>query len=69
LRSYLSKFVDFPIKTSFEKGQPRLLLTSVDIQDYSTPVVFDSYEKQHDAPINGNTIVEGKEGKSGVKVA
>jgi NTE family protein len=64
LRNYLSKFVDFPIKTSLEKGQPRLLLTSVDIQDYATPVVFDSYEKQHDAPINrSTTIVERKEGK------
>jgi hypothetical protein len=50
LRSHLSKFVDFPIKTSLEKGQPRLLLTSVDIQDYTTPVVFDSYEKMHEAP-------------------
>jgi NTE family protein len=64
LRSYLSKFVDFPIKTSLEKGQPRLLLTSVDIQDYTTPVVFDSYEKQHDAPINRNKIAEGKEGRA-----
>jgi predicted acylesterase/phospholipase RssA len=64
LRSYLSKFVDFPIKTSLEKGQPRLLLTSVDIQDYSTPVVFDSYEKQHDAPINRNKIAEGIEGRA-----
>jgi NTE family protein len=64
LRNYLSKFVDFPIKTSLEKGQPRLLLTSVDIQDYATPVVFDSYEKLHDAPINLNTIVEGKEGRA-----
>lgn len=64
LRSYLSKFVDFPIKTSLEKGQPRLVLTSVDIQDYTTPVVFDSYEKQHDAPVNRNTIAEGKEGKA-----
>jgi NTE family protein len=63
LRNYLSKFVDFPIKTSLEKGQPRLLLTSVDIQDYATPVVFDSYEKLHDAPINRNTIAEGKEVK------
>jgi hypothetical protein len=63
LRSYLSKFVDFPIKTSLEKEQPRLLLTSVDIQDYTTPVVFDSYEKQHHAPINRNTIAEGKEGR------
>lgn len=50
LRNYLSRFVDFPIKTSLEKGQPRLLLTSVDIQDYTTPVVFDSYEKLHDPP-------------------
>jgi NTE family protein len=63
LRNYLSKFIDFPIKTSLEKGQPRLLLTSVDIQDYTTPVVFDSYEKLHDAPVNRNTVAEGKEGK------
>ena len=46
-----------------KKGSPRLLLTSVDIQDYYT-VVFDSYEKQHDAPINGNKIAEGIEGKA-----
>jgi NTE family protein len=63
LRNYLSKFVDFPIKTSLEKGQPRLLLTSVDIQDYATPVVFDSYEKLHDAPVNDNTVSVAKEGK------
>ena len=50
LRKYLSRFVDFPIKTNLEKGQPRLLLTSVDIQDYTTSVVFDSYEKLHDTP-------------------
>jgi predicted acylesterase/phospholipase RssA len=49
LREYLSGFVDFPIKTSFEKGQPRLLLTSVDVQDYTSAVVFDSYEKLHPA--------------------
>jgi NTE family protein len=63
LRNYLSKFVDFPIKTSLEKGQPRLLLTSVDIQDYATPVVFDSYEKLHDALVNDNTVSVAKEGK------
>ncbi|HEX7032417.1 MAG TPA: patatin-like phospholipase family protein, partial [Nitrososphaera sp.] len=49
LREYLSSFVNFPIKTSFEKGQPRLLLTSVDVQDYTSAVVFDSYEKLHPA--------------------
>jgi NTE family protein len=65
LRSYLSKFVDFPIKTSLKKGQPRLLLTSVDIQDYATPVIFDSYEKLHDASLNGDTdIARAKEGIS-----
>ena len=61
LRNYLSEFIDFPIKTNLEKGQPRLLLTSVDIQDYTTPVVFDSYEKLHDAPVRLNKSVEKKE--------
>jgi NTE family protein len=61
LRDYLSKFIDFPIKTSLEKGQPRLLLTSVDIQDFTSPVVFDSYEKLHNAPVKLNISVEIKE--------
>ncbi|MEW6603499.1 MAG: patatin-like phospholipase family protein [Thermoproteota archaeon] len=55
LREYLSSFVDFPIKTSFEKGQPRLLLTSVDVEDYTSAVVFDSYEKLHPAFDSGST--------------
>lgn len=65
LRNYLSEFIDFPIKTSLEKGQPRLLLTSVDIQDYTTPVVFDSYEKLHDAPVNRNSKTKGEGDKKG----
>ncbi|MDQ3838026.1 MAG: patatin-like phospholipase family protein [Thermoproteota archaeon] len=60
LRNYLSKFIDFPIKTSLEKGQPRLLLTSVDVQDFTSPVVFDSYEKLHHAPVRRGAIVERK---------
>jgi NTE family protein len=56
LRDYLSKFIDFPIKTSLEKGQPRLLLTSVDIQDFTSPVVFDSYQKLHNAPVKHSAI-------------
>jgi len=63
LRNYLSQFIDFPIKTSLEKGQPRLLLTSVDIQDYTTPVVFDSYKKLHKAPIKGKMISLAGEGR------
>jgi NTE family protein len=60
LRNYLSKFIDFPIKTSLEKGQPRLLLTSVDIQDFTSPVIFDSYEKLHNAPVRHGAIVDRK---------
>jgi len=60
LRSYLSKFVDFPIKTSFEKGEPRLLLVSVDVQDYTEAVVFDSYKKQHDARYATRNIIESE---------
>jgi NTE family protein len=45
LKESLEKFAKFPISTSFEKGEPRLLLVAVDVQD-ATPVVFDSYEKE-----------------------
>ena len=41
----MEKFARFPISTSFEKGEPRLLLVAVDVQE-ATPVVFDSYEKE-----------------------
>ena len=60
LKNYLSKFVDFPIKTRLEDGQPRLLLTSVDIQDFSSTVVFDSYEKLHDAPEKNDHRLDDK---------
>ena len=45
LKESLEKFAKFPISTSFENGEPRLLLVAVDIQEAS-PVVFDSYEKE-----------------------
>ncbi|HZD34648.1 MAG TPA: patatin-like phospholipase family protein [Nitrososphaeraceae archaeon] len=45
LKESLEKFAKFPISTSFEKGEPRLLLVAVDVQE-ATPVVFDSYEKE-----------------------
>jgi NTE family protein len=63
LRNYLSKFVDFPIKTSLERGQPRLILTSVDIEDFTSPVVFDSYEKLHRAPTIQKKAMESEKGK------
>jgi len=44
LKQSLEKFAKFPISTSYEKKEPRLLLVAVDVQEGST-VVFDSYEK------------------------
>ena len=63
LRNYLSKFVDFPIKTSLERGQPRLILTSVDIEDFTSPVVFDSYEKLHKAPTKQKKTMDSEKGE------
>jgi NTE family protein len=45
LKRSLEKFAKFPIKTSYQNNEPRLLLVSVDVQEGST-VVFDSYEKE-----------------------
>jgi predicted acylesterase/phospholipase RssA len=44
LKKSLEKFAKFPIATSYEKNEPRLLLVAVDVQEGST-VVFDSYGK------------------------
>ena len=41
----MEKFANFPISTSFENGEPRLLLVAADVQEGS-PVIFDSYEKE-----------------------
>ena len=46
LAQTIKKFWDYesyPIKTSFEKGEPRLLLVSVDIMDVTSAAAFDSY--------------------------
>ena len=45
LKESLEKFAKFPISTSFDNGEPRLLLVAVDVKE-ATPVVFDSYEKE-----------------------
>ena len=43
LMALMEKSINYPIKTDFEKNQPRLLLISVDVKDCSTAVTFDSY--------------------------
>ena len=45
LKRSLEKFAKFPVATSYQNNEPRLLLVSVDVQEGST-VVFDSYEKE-----------------------
>jgi NTE family protein len=44
LQKSIEKFVKFPIATSYEKGEPRLLVVSTDAAK-GIPVTFDSYEK------------------------
>ena len=45
LRKSIEKFAKFPIATSFDKGEPRLLVISVDAAE-GTTVTFDSYESE-----------------------
>jgi NTE family protein len=44
LQNSIERFVKFPIATSYEKGEPRLLVVSTDAAK-GIPVTFDSYEK------------------------
>ncbi len=46
LRKSIEKFAKFPIATSFDKGEPRLLVISIDAAE-GTTVTFDSYENEH----------------------
>lgn len=45
LKRSLERFVRFPIKTSYDDNQPRLILTAVDVAK-GIPVTFDSYPKE-----------------------
>ena len=45
LKRSLERFVRFPISTSYEDNQPRLILTAVDVAE-GVPVTFDSYPKE-----------------------
>ena len=50
LERTIKKYWDYdklPLRTYFEKNQPRLLLVSVDVQDCRSAVTFDSYEKEN----------------------
>ena len=47
LQKSLEKFAKFPIATSYEKGEPRLLVVSTDVAE-GKAVTFDSYEKGKD---------------------
>jgi NTE family protein len=45
LKRSLERFAKFPIATTYEDDQPRLILVAVDIAD-GIPVTFDSYPKE-----------------------
>ena len=45
LKESIKHFADFPISTSFDKNQPRLLVTSVDISEATTQM---DYMQDHD---------------------
>ena len=45
LKQSLEQFAKFPIATSYDENQPRLILTAVDVMDGKS-VVFDSYAKE-----------------------
>ena len=45
LKESLERFAKFPISTSFEKGEPRLLLVAADVHE-GAAMIFDSYEKE-----------------------
>jgi predicted acylesterase/phospholipase RssA len=50
LKESLARFAKFPIATSFDRKQPRLLLVSVDVQEGAV-VTFDSYPKNENGII------------------
>jgi len=47
LKETINKSINFPIATSFDKKEPRLIATSVDVEEGET-VSFDSYVKERD---------------------
>jgi len=47
LKETINRSINFPIATSFDKKEPRLIATSVDVEEGET-VSFDSYVKERD---------------------
>ena len=45
MRNYWN-YEKYPIKTSDENNEPRLLVVATDVEDATTPVVFDSYQRK-----------------------
>lgn len=61
LMNLMEKSINYPIKTDFEKNQPRLLLISVDVKDCSTAVTFDSYRNYKSVcDVCGQDLIQNK---------
>ena len=64
LEDILKEYINlFPIQTSFDRGEPRLLLVGVDVEDCTTAVTFDNYEKLR-PPVAKNKTITLKTPKS-----
>lgn len=63
LKRTLERFADFPIKTSIERKEPRLLLVTVDVKT-GDAVTFDSYMGQAKYHDDKNTISQ----KDGIEI-
>jgi NTE family protein len=50
LKETINRYINFPIATSFDKKEPRLIATSVDVQEGEI-VPFDSYVKEKDTGV------------------
>jgi NTE family protein len=67
LKETINRCIKFPIATSFDKKEPRLLAISVDVEEGET-VTFDSYVKEKETNIRKSEYGDytlGKDGKKG----
>jgi hypothetical protein len=66
LKETINRSINFPIATSFDKKEPRLLAISVDVEEGET-VTFDSYVKERDTGARRSEYGDYKPGINGNK--
>jgi NTE family protein len=66
LKETINRSIKFPIATSFDKKEPRLLAISVDVEEGET-VTFDSYVKEKETETRKSEYGDYKPGNNGKK--